>query len=516
MELPMPLTPLQALLSQAQSRPEATAFIFHEDVWTYHRLAEESERVAHGLAANGVKPGDRVALHMLNRPEIIVAYYACYRLGAIAAPLRTTFTFAELGPLLQRLQPALYIGEAAIYPNVAPADTVTLPVSHRILVDEHAGTHGVRPWDVLKQAPSVNLPTPSIHEPALLIHTSGTTSGTPKFVAHTPSSLAATNDIVCKHIGLSTDDIWVSAMTMVQASGALRAQCFIQLGAPFVVLDSFDADALLDNIERYRGTCLFGFPAQYAALIQSQQAKPRDLSSLRFATVGGDICPIELQQKAASILGIPLYNMWTATETTGCLTFGLQPGSVMRVMEGAQIRLVDGQGSDVPHGEIGELLVRGPNVFSFYWGDPAATAQVLKDGWYHTGDLMRRGEGNDIWFVARKKDIIIRGGANISPIEVEEALVASHPAVKEAAVIGKPDSVLGQRVFAFVKLRAKTKKPAVSEILDKVGQRLAAYKVPEDLIVLDDLPRTPSSKVDRVRLKALLSERSDVTNRTAD
>jgi long-chain acyl-CoA synthetase len=121
--------------------------------------------------------------------------------------------------------------------------------------------------------------------------------------------------------------------------------------------------------------------------------------------------------------------------------------------------------------------------------------------------MMRRGEGNDIWFVARKKDIIIRSGTNISPIEVEEALVASHPAVKEAVVVGKPDPVLGQRVFAFVKLTAKAKKPAVSEILDKVGQRLAAYKVPEDLIVLDDLPRNASSKVDRVRLKAMLSER---------
>ncbi len=503
----MPLTPLQALVCQAQSRPEATAFIFREEVWTYHRLAEESERVAHGLAANGVKPGDRVALHMQNRPEIIVAYYACYRLGAIAAPLRISFTFAELAPLLQRLRPALYIGEAAVYPNVAPADSATLPVSHRILVDEHARAHGVRPWDLLKQAPSVDLPTPPIHEPALLIHTSGTTSGTPKFVAHTPSSMASIIDIMCEHIGLSTDDIWVSAMTMVQGSGILRLQLFIQLGAPFVVLDGFDADALLDNIERYRGTCLFGFPAQYAALIQSQQARPRNLSSLRFATVGGDICPVELQQKATLVLGMPLHNMWTATETAGCLTFGLQQGPVSRVVEGAQIRLVDNQGADVPHGEVGELLVRGPNVFAFYWGDPATTAQALKDGWYHTGDLMRRGEGNDIWFVARKKDIIIRSGANISPIEVEEALVASHPAVKEAAVVGKPDPVLGQRVFAFVKLTAKAKKPAVSEILDKVGQRLAAYKVPEDLIVLDDLPRNASSKVDRVRLKAILSER---------
>jgi acyl-CoA synthetase (AMP-forming)/AMP-acid ligase II len=503
----MPLTPLQALLHQAQSRPDDTAFIFHEDVWTYRRLAEESERVARGLVANGVKPSDRVALHMLSCPEIIVAYYACYRLGAIAAPLRTAFTFAELAPLLKRLQPAVYIGQASLYPNVAPIDVEILPPSRRILIDDHAGGHGVRPWEDLKQAPPVDLPTPSIHEPALLINTSGTTSGRPKFVAHTPSSLAAIMATMCEHSGLSTDDIWVSAMTMVHASGALRSQFFIQLGAPFVVLESFDADALLDNIERYRGTCLFGFPAQYAALVQAQQARPRDLSSLRFATVGGDTCPIELQQKAMSVLGMPLHNMWAATETTGCLTFGLKPGPMLRVVDGAQIRLVDDHGADVADGEIGELLVCGPNVFAGYWDDPAETARVLKDGWYHTGDMMQRGEGDDIWFVARKKDIIIRSGTNISPIEVEEALVASHPAVKEAAVVGKPDPVLGQRLFAFVKLTAKTTKPAVAEILDKVKQRLAAYKVPEDLIVLDDLPRNVSSKIDRARLQAMLSER---------
>ncbi len=503
----MSLTPLQALTRQAQSRPEGTAFIFHEDVWTYRRLARESERVAHGLVAKGVKPGDRVALHMLNRPEIIVAYYACYRLGAIAAPLRSAFTCAELEPLLQRLQPALYIGETALYPNVAPAGAAILPASRRILIDDRARTHGVLPWDVLRQAAPVKLPTPSIREPAVLINTSGTTSGRPKFVAHTPNSLAAIADLICKHGGMSADDFSVSALTMVHASGIFRSLALIQLGAPFVVLESFDAEAVLDNAERYRGTCLFGFPAQYAALVQAQQARPRNLSSVRFGTTGGDTCPIELQEKATSVLGAPIYNGWASTEAVGHLTFGLKPGPVARIVEGAQIRLVDDHGTDVAHGEIGELLVRGPNVFAGYWGDPAATAENLRDGWYHTGDMMRRGDGNEIWFVARKKDIIIRSGTNISPIEVEEALVASLPAIKEAAVVGGPDPVLGQRVFAFVKLKAKAKKPTVSEILDKVGPRLAAYKIPEDLIVVEDLPRNASSKVDRVKLKAMLSEK---------
>jgi acyl-CoA synthetase (AMP-forming)/AMP-acid ligase II len=499
-------TPLQALLNQARSRAEDTAFIFHGDVWTYRDLADESERIAHGLAANGVKPGDRVALHMLNRPEIIVAYYACYRLGAIAAPLRSTFTFAELAPLLQRLRPALYIGETALYPNVAPADAAILPPSRRILVDDHAGTHGVRAWDVLKQAAPVQLPTPSIREPAVLINTSGTTSGQPKFVAHTPSTLGAIADLICKYQGWSADDMSVSPLTMVHASGVFRSLALIQCGAPFLVLESFDADAVLDNVERYRGTCLFGPPAQHAALVQAQRARPRDLSSLRFGTTGSDACPIALQEEATSVLGAPIYNLWASTESVGSLTFGLRPGPVSRVVEGAQIRLVDDHGADVPHGEIGELLIRGPNVFIGYWGDPAATAQSLRDGWLYTGDMMRRGDGDEIWFVARKKDIIIRSGTNISPIEVEEALVASHPAVKEAAVVGKPDPVLGQRVFAFIKLAANAKTSVVSEILGKVGQRLAAYKVPEDLIVLQDLPRNALSKIDRVKLKAMLCE----------
>ena len=234
--------------------------------------------------------------------------------------------------------------------------------------------------------------------------------------------------------------------------------------------------------------------------------RPRDLSSLRFGTTGSDACPIALQEEATSVLGAPIYNLWASTESVGSLTFGLRPGPVSRVVEGAQIRLVDDHGADVPHREIGELLIRGPNVFIGYWDDPAATAQSLRDGWLYTGDMMRRGDGDEIWFVARKKDIIIRSGTNISPIEVEEALVASHPAVKEAAVVGKPDPVLGQRVFAFIKLAANAKTSVVSEILGKVGQRLAAYKVPEDLIVLQDLPRNALSKIDRVKLKAMLCE----------
>jgi long-chain acyl-CoA synthetase len=398
----MPMAPLQALTFQARLRPEGTAFIFHNEVWSYKRLADESERVAHGLVANGVKPGDRVAFHMLSRPEIIVAYYACYRLGAIAAPLRCVFSSAELARLLKRLRPALYIGETALYPNIAAIDAALLPPSRRILIDDHTGKYGVQPWHVLKQAVPVDLPTPSIHDPAVLTIPSGTISGQPKLVVHSASSLGAIANLIHEHGGLSADDFSVAAVMMAHASGIFRSLGLIQLGVPFVVIESFDADAVLDNVERYRATCLFGFPAQYAALVQAQQAEPRDLSSLRFGTMGGDAFPIELQQKAISVLGMPVHNHWVSSETAGSLAFGLKPGPVARVVDGAQIRLIDEAGADVPHGETGELLIRGPNVFAGYWDDPDATAQVLKDGWYHTGDMMRRGEDDEIWFVTRR------------------------------------------------------------------------------------------------------------------
>jgi long-chain acyl-CoA synthetase len=508
----MTLTPTEALTRQAQKRPNDTALIVKGEVWTYRRLADEVELVARGLAANGVKAGDRVVLHMMNRPEMLIAYYACFRLGAIAAPLRTAFTFAELGPMLQRLKPALYIGESALYPNVAQVDAGVLAKKNCILIDG-AEKHGARPWDVLKQADaSADLPTPLSYEPTVLLNTSGST-GQPKFVAHTPNTLGATTELMSKHFGLSADDVIVLSAAMAHGSGLFFSMTFILLGLPVVVLESFDPGAVLDNIERYRGSYIFGFPYQYSTLVAAQRAKPRDVSSLRICLTGGDICPVDLQEQVGSMLGAPLYNAWGATEIVGSVTFGLQPGPVVRIVKGAQIRMVDDNGNDVADGEVGELLVRGPSVFVGYWGDPEATAQALKNGWYHTGDLMRRGDDDELWFVSRKKDIIIRGGTNISPMEIEEALVACHPAVEEAAVVGKPDEVLGQRVLGFVRLAPGVKKGAVAEILKNVAKRLAAYKVPDGIRVVETLPRNALSKVDRRALEAMA--RDDKAGRSA-
>src|SRR3984957_12533722 len=204
----MKMIPTDALMHHVQNRPESTAFVFHEEVWTYERLAADAECLARGLAARGVGPGDRVALHMMNRPEMIVAYYACFQLGAIAAPLRTAFKFAELAPILRRLRPALYLGEMNLYGNVAPVDGSILAPDKRFVVNGTFEGHGVRPWEALFDGTGNEslLVPPASYKPAVLIITSGTT-GQPKFVVHTPATLSESTELVVSHWGFSDDDV---------------------------------------------------------------------------------------------------------------------------------------------------------------------------------------------------------------------------------------------------------------------------------------------------------------------
>jgi long-chain acyl-CoA synthetase len=332
-------TAIQALTHQAQVRPRSPAFLFHGEAWTYEKIASQSKILAHGMAARGVRPGDRVALHMMNRPEFIIAYYACFRIGAIAAPLRTAFKLAELAPLLGRLKPALYIGETELYDNVEPIDVSMLPKDRRFIVGATVNEDEVLPWEKLFEGATSDgsLFSPAADLPAVLITTSGTTSE-PKFVVHTAATLAESTELWIQDLGLSSDDIIAEPLPLAHMSGLITSLSYVQSGAPFVLLDSFDADTVLDTIERHRCSLHVGFPAQYAALLNSQRARPRNLSALRFCLTGGDACPIDLQQQVTSAFNAPLYNIWAATEAIGNLNYGLRSGQVTRIVKDARIR----------------------------------------------------------------------------------------------------------------------------------------------------------------------------------
>jgi long-chain acyl-CoA synthetase len=493
----MAMTPMNALFHQATMRPDGTAFIYGGAVWSYHDLLSGAEQLSRALLAHGVRPGDRVVLHMSNRPEMAAALYACFSVGAIACPTNLRFKTAELRDVFQRVQPALYLGEEQLYSHVETIEPEILAAEKRFVAGPSGAYKGAMPWSALfinEGSSGPMPPEPDEGAPAVLMTTSGTT-GQPKFVTHTSATLSAIAE-ACAHMDLDTAQTVLNACPMVHASGLFTFLASVNCGAAMALVERFDPEVVLDQIELHGCTWMPGLPFMYDALIQHQRKRPRNVSSLRRCLCGGDVCPIQLQVDFEAAFGAPLRNFWAATEACGSLRPGLQPGPVSRIATGAQIRLVDDEGREAPRGEVGEFLVRGPYVTVGYWTGPDRINAATRDGWYYSGDLMRQGEGDELWFVGRKKDIIIRGGSNIPPVEVERVLL-SHPLVRDAAVFGAPDPVLGQRVAAIVQLSSGAGDAALGDILRDIRQELADYKAPERLWAVDAVPRNPLGKVDR-------------------
>jgi acyl-CoA synthetase (AMP-forming)/AMP-acid ligase II len=505
----MIMTPIDVLYQRAKTSPMKVAFSRDGEIWTYERLAAEVDHLAHGLVRRGVRKGDRVALHMANLPEFIVASHACLRTGVIAAPLNIRLKTAELTPLLQRLQPTLYIGQAALYDRVASIDSSILAANSRFVVDGPVNDPRVQPWTSLfadvNGEPFQRTLDAGAH--AVLLATSGST-GRPKFVIHTLATLSKIAESY-EHLDLDENQISALAMPMVHASGLFTTLAFMRFGVPFALLERFDPDALLDAIVRHRCTWLPGLPFMFTALLQRQRAHARNVDSLRSCLSAGDVCPAHAQDQFPSVFGVPLRSFWAATESLGSLTYGLQPGPVTRITKNAQVRLVGDDKMPVSPGEVGELALRGPNVTIGYWAGPGLIEGAPENGWFYTGDLMRQDGNGDLWFVSRKKHLIIRGGSNIAPVEIERVLMA-HPAVRDAAVIGVPDPELGERVAGFVQLADGEPCAEVNEILAHVAGRLADYKVPESLQIVHEIPRNATGKIDRQMLLKIRTASSNL------
>jgi long-chain acyl-CoA synthetase len=268
------------------------------------------------------------------------------------------------------------------------------------------------------------------------------------------------------------------------------------------VVVPFDPNGVLAAIERHRITMLLAMPALYRMLAEAQAAQPRDLSTLRACLVGGDSAPAALHEQCVTVLGVPLIEGYGLTEAVPIAFNGgavRRPGSLGRALPQIEWRLIDDRGCEVRPGEVGQVTVRSALVCAGYWNDRDATAAAIKDGWLHTGDLARQDADGFYWFAGRSKEIIIRGGSNVSPQEVEEALY-QHPAVREAAVVGKPDERWGEVIVAFIALKdgaSLTK----DELIAFAAGRIAAYKVPETIVFEPALPKGPTGKVARRPLR---------------
>ena len=464
--------------------------------WSYRRLVEEAERLAGRLLAAGVAPGDRVTLHMANAPELLAGYYACWRVGASACPLNTRYAGPELVEVLRRLTPVVHIADAE-RDAVLGAGEVPDVLRWRV-------------GDAADDGAGVPLPDPEAVDPdapALLLSTSGTT-GRPKFVVHSNRTLTATTSALLDCLaGLAVPFV---GFPQVHAGGMALSLCCVRRGEPVVTLAVMTPAGVLDEIAHHGISCVITVPAVAVGLVRAQRAEPRDVGTLTACLTAGDVCPPHLQDDFRDTFGIALHQFWASSEVMGAVSFGRVPGPVSMIMPGTEVRLVDDAGADVEPGDPGELLIRRDCVSPGYWAGPGAVDDAPVDGWCATGDLFRAGDGDELWFVGRKKLIIVRAGSNVVPVEVEQIL-ERHPRVRAAAVIGVPDPELGQRVAAVVELDddegGVDADQLSADLLTDAAAQLAAYKVPESVVVVDTLPRGATGKVERGALPALVDHR---------
>jgi long-chain acyl-CoA synthetase len=353
------------------------------------------------------------------------------------------------------------------------------------------------------------LPEADPAQPAVILYTSGTTAR-PKGVTHTHRTLFETTRLLTPD-PIRPDDTLLAITQLMHASGL---NCVLlpalHLGATAVLLRTFDPGVALDLIQRFRCTFTLALPAMLQSVVEEQARRPRDLSSLRTVVAGGDTVPVALQQRFLGLVGVAVLEGYGMTES---VPITLNPsaaitGSIGLALGEVSIRLVDLDGRDVGAGETGEILVRSPANCAGYWNDSAATARLFHDGWLRTGDLASRDNEGYFWFKGRLKQLIIRGGSNISPQEVEEALYR-HPAVLEAGVVGAPHPVYGAVPVGFVVLRAGHSLTE-DNLLAHARELLADYKVPQRILFVAELPKGLTGKVDRRSLRDILIAQPDL------
>lgn len=486
-----------SLSASAARNPRRTAIVLGNESISYEQLDRSTTSIARWLLQQGCNPGDRIALHWPNSLEMVKLLFACFKAGMIPVPVNVRFKTPEVAYILAHSKAAICFGHSEMLTATKEAysdraSSVRLQFSLEGLED------GVR---------EIALPNVNEDDPALILYTSGTTAR-PKGVAHTHRTLMESVRIMCA----AAPDSLQTVLVMTQMA-YISAICFTLLpaivtGGTCVLVPAFDAPLVLDSIDRFQCTFTFGLPSMVQLLLEEQARKPREVRSLRTFVAGGDRVPVSAQERFQALFGIPVREGYGMTETGPSIcnpADAIRPGSLGKPFDGVDARVVDSGGKDASDGQIGEIAVRSSANFSGYWEDPAATREALRDEWLYSGDLARRDADGYFWFEGRKKEIIIRGGLNISPQEVEEAIYG-HPAVLEVAVIGMPDPVpvQGERIVAFVSLRDGMLANE-GELREHASQRLADFKVPEKIVFSKSLPKGITGKIQRRALKEMNS-----------
>jgi long-chain acyl-CoA synthetase len=466
----------------------------HEDMTvTYARLADLSARTARFLREHGTSPGDRVGLMLPNLPEFAVAMYGALHAGAVAVPMNVMLKHREVAFQLRDS------GARLVLAGQGCADEAEAGA-------REAGTEFlvVAPGDGLVELVGELDPEPRMTEQrgsdtAVILYTSGTT-GVPKGAELSHANLRSNASTFLRVLALEPDDVVFGALPLFHAFGqTCGLHTSIAAGACLSLMPRFEPGAALELIRRDRVTVFEGVPTMYAAMLHHPQHREFQLPSLRLCVSGGASLPLEIMRGFEAAFGCAILEGYGLSETAPVASFNQRdrprkPGSIGTPIEGVEMRLVDDSGQPVSLGEVGEIMVRGPNVMKSYWQQPEATAEtVTADGWLHTGDLAKMDEDGFFFIVDRKKDVIIRGGYNVYSREVEEVLYEHH-AVRECAVVAVPHPELGEEVGAAVVLQPDTSATA-PELREFVRERIAAYKYPRLVWFMTELPKNAQGKI---------------------
>jgi long-chain acyl-CoA synthetase len=471
----------QNLTSAAAEHPDRPALKLDDAELTYAQLEEGSARVAGLLRGRRVQRGDRVGIMLPNVPYFAVCYYGVLRAGAVVVPMNV---------LLKAREVAFYLGDSeaklcfAWHEFADEAEKGADEAGAELIV--------VKPGEfeaLLAEAePEREIADTADDDTAVILYTSGTT-GTPKGAELMHSNLRHNADVAVELFGLEADSVVLGALPLFHSFGqTCGMNAAIRAGACLTLIPRFDPARVLDTIARDRVTVFEGVPTMYGALLAQSERRGFDTSSLRVCVSGGAALPVEVLHGFEAAFGCQVLEGYGLSETSPIACFNhpdrpRKPGSIGTPVRGVEMKLL----------ADGEIAIRGHNVMKGYWRRPEATAEAMRDGWLLTGDIGRIDEDGYFAIVDRKKELIIRGGYNVYPREVEEVLYA-HPAVREAAVVGVPHAGLGEEVGAAVALKDDAVTTA-DELREYVKERVAAYKYPRHVWLVHELPKGPTGKI---------------------
>lgn len=499
----------------ARAMPDKIAVVDnHGASYTYSALDHAASCLANWMLAKGIESGDRIAFQLPGWCEFTVIYLACLKIGAVSVPLLPSWREAELVWVLNKCQAKMFFAPT-LFKQTRPVDLI-LPLQNQLLqLQQIVGVDKLAPATSslsLSQIIAYNTPLTTaitVHgdELAAVLFTSGT-EGLPKGVMLTHNNILASERAYCARLNLTWQDVFMMPAPLGHATGFLHGVTApFLIGARSVLLDIFTPDACLALLEQQRCTCMLGATPFVYDLLNLLEKQPADLSALRFFLCGGTTIPKKVARECQQ-RGIKLLSVYGSTESSPHAVVNLDD-PLSRFMHtdgyaaaGVEIKVVDDARKTLPPGCEGEEASRGPNVFMGYFDEPELTARALdEEGWYYSGDLCRMDEAGYIKITGRKKDIIVRGGENISSREVEDILL-QHPKIHDACVIAMSDERLGERSCAYVVLKAPHHSLSLEDVVAFFSRkRVAKYKYPEHIVVIEKLPRTASGKIQKFLLR---------------